>query len=350
MTMVPFTYRFLALRLRLAFTKRRFERIEAAAYQQHLLDSADDINNNDALDELLLTIGGTFLFGLGQQIDGIEKGKDITTQQALPCVREKMHLHQCFVVFLDGFLERKKDDTRCYRNSKVTKKKHKNRTIWTTRHPSQRMTATHRRRLLPLYFICSLPCRHCQIKVDLQFLPSQPSNTTTTCIQQEDSEEKMYVYYPCSIDEKNQRLESSDSLLTLPVFQWVWCCMIFGLCRICCCSWIIKPQKAHAQKQQQQHHEQQTQESSFKSCRRNNIVHTSPPPHHSVHFNSTQMSSDSWSLFFLYMCCSWLYVWWGRGWGELMNGLRRTPQRRLALGRERSYKLPTAKGAAVARL
>jgi hypothetical protein len=93
---VPFTYRFLGLRLRLAFTKRRFKRVEAT-FQQHLTGPA-------ATEELLTMMENTFST-LREEIQRIEKGHEKMKKKALPKVREQVLLHKTFLCFLGGFID-----------------------------------------------------------------------------------------------------------------------------------------------------------------------------------------------------------------------------------------------------
>ena len=88
---IPFTYHFLGLRLRLAFTKRRFEKVEAS-YHEH-------VENNNRVVSLLLE--GSFQ-SLRQEISRIEEGQEEMRQRALPKVREQLELYQSFLAFLSG--------------------------------------------------------------------------------------------------------------------------------------------------------------------------------------------------------------------------------------------------------
>ena len=92
---VPFTYHFLGLRLKLAFTKRRFERMEAR-YQEHLTTDHGGLNGLvDILEDSFST--------LRDEIDRIEEGQACMKKRALPKVREQLALHKSFLCFLSGF-------------------------------------------------------------------------------------------------------------------------------------------------------------------------------------------------------------------------------------------------------
>ena len=93
-TSVPFTYRFLGLRLRLAFTKRRFKRVEDT-FQQHLTGPAGTEELTDMMESTFST--------LRDEIKRIEKGHDRMKKKALPKVREQILLHKSFLCFLGGF-------------------------------------------------------------------------------------------------------------------------------------------------------------------------------------------------------------------------------------------------------
>ena len=115
-TNVPFTYRFLGLRLRLAFTRRRFERVEAT-YMQHLTSTAlqtarllegqgEQRNNNlDATDtengarpELMQILESSFT-SLRSEIDRIEECQEKMKRRVLPLVQEQLALHKSFMVY-----------------------------------------------------------------------------------------------------------------------------------------------------------------------------------------------------------------------------------------------------------
>jgi len=92
---VPFTYRFLGLRLKLAFTKRRFERAEAS-YHEHLTSDHAGLNGlTDILEDSFSM--------LRDEISRIEEGQACMKKRALPKVQEQLMLHQSFLCFLSGF-------------------------------------------------------------------------------------------------------------------------------------------------------------------------------------------------------------------------------------------------------
>jgi len=142
-TFCPFTYRFLGLRLRLAFTKRRFDRLQAS-YREHISASAArrrlsvpppanaaegrgsggglsrNINNNNqhierqeelqrlevvAGDELEVALDSS-ISRLRLEIERIEDGEEKMRRRALPKVRELLSLHESFRWFLLGFMEK----------------------------------------------------------------------------------------------------------------------------------------------------------------------------------------------------------------------------------------------------
>ena len=94
---VPFTYRFLGLRLRLAFTKRRFCQVEKS-YRDSLLTDRGRLN------DLVIVLQSSFS-SLRNEIDRIEQGQENMKQRALPKVKEQLVLHNSFLCFLSGFRE-----------------------------------------------------------------------------------------------------------------------------------------------------------------------------------------------------------------------------------------------------
>jgi hypothetical protein len=98
---VPFTYRFLGLRLRLAFTKRRFCQVEQI-YRKSLL------TDRGRLDDLANILQSSFS-SLHNAIERIEEGQENIKQRALPKVKEQLVLHHGFICFLSGFIEGKDD-------------------------------------------------------------------------------------------------------------------------------------------------------------------------------------------------------------------------------------------------
>jgi hypothetical protein len=94
---VPFTYRFLGLRLRLAFTKRRFQRVEKS-YHAHLLTDRGRLND-------LVNVLQSSFSSLRDEIERIEQGQESMKQRTLPKVKEQLTLHQGFFTFLAGFRE-----------------------------------------------------------------------------------------------------------------------------------------------------------------------------------------------------------------------------------------------------
>lgn len=92
---VPFTYRYLGLTLRLAFTKRRFRRVETS-YERFLRQGEDEV------DDLLSVLEHSFTV-LRTEIKRIEDGQEQMKRNALPCVRTQMGLHKSFMAWLSGF-------------------------------------------------------------------------------------------------------------------------------------------------------------------------------------------------------------------------------------------------------
>ena len=123
---VPFTYRFLGLRLRLAFTRRRFERVEAS-YLQHLTTTAfqtarlieerDQVgvpmgqarNEQDEQRELMEVLESSFT-SLRSEIDRIEESQEQMKERALPLVRKQLTAHKSFILFLSGFKAGQQND------------------------------------------------------------------------------------------------------------------------------------------------------------------------------------------------------------------------------------------------
>lgn len=119
-TNVPFTYRFLGLRLRLAFTRRRFERVEAS-YMQHLTTTAlqtarllEDTGGNaqdggqgnqqgDAERQELMQLLEMSFTSLRSEIDRIEESQEKMKRRVLPLVQSQLKLHKSFMCFLSGF-------------------------------------------------------------------------------------------------------------------------------------------------------------------------------------------------------------------------------------------------------
>jgi hypothetical protein len=99
---VPFTYRFLGLRLRLAFTKRRFSQVEKN-YRDSLLTDRGRLN------DIVNALQSSFSL-LRDEIDRIEQGQENMKQRALPKVKEQLVLHNGFLCFLSGFSEEDKED------------------------------------------------------------------------------------------------------------------------------------------------------------------------------------------------------------------------------------------------
>jgi hypothetical protein len=107
--MVPFTYVFLGLRLRLAFTKRRFEKVEAT-YLEHLTTSIEQGGDGAGAGQInggILHILESSFSSLRDEIGRIEQGHESMKERALPKVREQLQHHECFITcFLSGFRER----------------------------------------------------------------------------------------------------------------------------------------------------------------------------------------------------------------------------------------------------
>jgi uncharacterized protein YdcH (DUF465 family) len=100
---VPFTYRFFGLRLRLAFTKRRFCQVEKS-YRDSLLTDRGRLN------DLVHLLQSSFS-SLRDEIERIEQGQENMKQRALPKVKEQLVLHDGFLCFLSGFREDKDDSS-----------------------------------------------------------------------------------------------------------------------------------------------------------------------------------------------------------------------------------------------
>jgi hypothetical protein len=98
---VPFTYRFLGLRLRLAFTKRRFSQVEKS-YRASLLTDRGRLN------DLVIVLQSSFS-SLRNEIELIEQGQENMKQRALPKVKLQLKLHDGFLCFLSGFREVEED-------------------------------------------------------------------------------------------------------------------------------------------------------------------------------------------------------------------------------------------------
>ena len=96
-TSVPFTYCFLGLTLRLAFTKRRFYRVESS--YQRLLEEGEG-----GMDAFLHDMEQSFQV-LRNEIDRIEEGQEDMRRAVLPCVRDQLGSYRCFMVFMSGFRE-----------------------------------------------------------------------------------------------------------------------------------------------------------------------------------------------------------------------------------------------------
>jgi hypothetical protein len=103
---VPFTYRFLGLRLRLAFTKRRFRRVEAS-YQAHISSRQRRSITNAEARVVLAGLDGELdssFKTLRLEIDRIERAQEAMRVRALPKVEQLLLLHESYKVFLHGFL------------------------------------------------------------------------------------------------------------------------------------------------------------------------------------------------------------------------------------------------------
>ena len=95
---VQYSLRFLGLRLRLAFTKRRFDEVEAI-YRSHV---EDDEYEQARLATLLSVFEASFS-SLRNQILEIEKGQEIIKKKIIPRVQAQFEMHRSFLVFLQGF-------------------------------------------------------------------------------------------------------------------------------------------------------------------------------------------------------------------------------------------------------
>lgn len=91
---IPLTNRFLCLRLRLEFTKRRLERIEASYYSQQ---QRDNLNQLFELQASFAT--------LRREISRIEQGQENLRQRAQPKVECLLQLHHSFCTFVCGFYD-----------------------------------------------------------------------------------------------------------------------------------------------------------------------------------------------------------------------------------------------------
>lgn len=110
---IPFTYRFLGLRLRLAFTKRRFRRVEAS-YLDHMTSRLRRSVASEEATTLLAGLDGELdssFKTLRQEIDRIEEAQETMRLRALPKVEQLIILHKGFNSFLHGFLRRGVDDS-----------------------------------------------------------------------------------------------------------------------------------------------------------------------------------------------------------------------------------------------
>lgn len=96
----PLSHRFLAMTLRLAFTKRRFEKV-LESYKHQATETDDHL-----LQDLLFTRVLERSFGaLRREIARIERGHECMKRTALPCVRTQMGLYQSYLTWLSGFRE-----------------------------------------------------------------------------------------------------------------------------------------------------------------------------------------------------------------------------------------------------
>jgi hypothetical protein len=103
---IPFTYRFLGLRLRLAFTKRRFRRVEAS-YQAHMSSRQRRSIPNEETRVVLAGLDGELDSSfkmLRIEIDRIEQAQEAMRIRALPKVEQLLLLHESHKKFLLGFL------------------------------------------------------------------------------------------------------------------------------------------------------------------------------------------------------------------------------------------------------
>jgi hypothetical protein len=118
-SIVPFSMKFLGLRLRLAFTKRRFDEVEAI-YRSHVDDTGTssgsgthtgaETSSSSRDEQARLTTAqqlvGVFdeSFGaLREEILAIEQGQEIIQKKILPKLLAQIELHDSFIVFLQGF-------------------------------------------------------------------------------------------------------------------------------------------------------------------------------------------------------------------------------------------------------
>jgi len=110
---IPFTYRFLGLRLRLAFTKRRFQRVEAS-YQAHISSRRRRSISSEEARAMLAGLDGELdssFKTLRNEIDRIEEAQESMRVRALPKVESLLVLHECYQTFLFGFIP--KPSTSC---------------------------------------------------------------------------------------------------------------------------------------------------------------------------------------------------------------------------------------------
>lgn len=106
-SVVPFTYRFLGLKLRLAFTKRRFQKVEASYKRYLTAEGGDNDEDQHHVEDLLRVIEQTF-GALRREIARIERGQEFMKRTAIPCVRTQMGYYRSYMVWLGGFRENKK--------------------------------------------------------------------------------------------------------------------------------------------------------------------------------------------------------------------------------------------------
>lgn len=102
---IPFTYRFLGLRLRLAFTKRRFQRVEAS-YQAHISSRRRRSISSEEARAMLAGLDGELdssFKTLRNEIDRIEQAQESMRVRALPKVESLLLLHESYQTFLYGF-------------------------------------------------------------------------------------------------------------------------------------------------------------------------------------------------------------------------------------------------------
>jgi hypothetical protein len=132
-SIVPFSMKFLGLRLRLAFTKRRFDEVEAI-YRSHVDDTgtsgsgtptttSSSMGRSSSRDEQARLTTAQQLVGvfdesfgsLREEILAIEQGQEIIQKKILPKLLAQIELHDSFMVFLQGFYMENRKNLKSYK-------------------------------------------------------------------------------------------------------------------------------------------------------------------------------------------------------------------------------------------